>query len=199
MIWADANERTGHEFETANLDSGDYCVEGPAGKYLIERKDWPDFVDSWRTGHLYSQLRRMNLQDHQPVLVIEGDRRYPHTQINWGEDRRYLTAVVAGFDVPVIPTRDTDETLSVVEDFEDWSGESDDRVHSVRTTKKVKDSERGQYILEGLPNVGPSRAQDLLDEFGTPRQVMTASIERLQDVEGIGPSTAEAINDALTS
>jgi excinuclease ABC subunit C len=52
-------------------------------------------------------------------------------------------------------------------------------------------------ILQGLPGIGPARAEQLLETFGSVEAVMTASLERLEQVEGVGPRTASAIREVL--
>jgi ERCC4-type nuclease len=49
------------------------------------------------------------------------------------------------------------------------------------------------YVLQGLPGIGPERAERLLTQFGGVEAVMVASRRELQSVPGIGEKTAEAI------
>jgi Fanconi anemia group M protein len=49
------------------------------------------------------------------------------------------------------------------------------------------------YVLQGLPGVGPARAEQLLEAFGTVEAVMTASVDDLTAVESIGPKTARSM------
>ncbi len=52
-------------------------------------------------------------------------------------------------------------------------------------------------VLQGLPGIGPSRAAALLEQFERVEAVMSASIESLQMVDGIGSKTAASIRWAL--
>ena len=52
--------------------------------------------------------------------------------------------------------------------------------------------------MQGLPDVGSARAVRLLDAFGSVEAVMTATIEELKSVEGIGLYTAERIKWAVS-
>ena len=63
---------------------------------------------------------------------------------------------------------------------------------------KPKGPAAAQYLLEGLPTVGPKAAQALLAHFGSPRGVFSASREQLLSVKGIGPKSADAILAALS-
>lgn len=52
-------------------------------------------------------------------------------------------------------------------------------------------------LLQGLPGIGPSRAAALLEQFERVEAVMSASIESMQMVDGIGSKTAASIRWAL--
>jgi Fanconi anemia group M protein len=56
-----------------------------------------------------------------------------------------------------------------------------------------------QYLIEGLPSVGPKTAQALLAHFGSPRAVFTATEDELQKVVGLGKKTATTILAALAA
>jgi DNA excision repair protein ERCC-4 len=57
---------------------------------------------------------------------------------------------------------------------------------------------RQRYILQGLPKVGRERADRLLDRFGSVEAVISAGIDDLQTVEGIGKNIAEKIKWAVS-
>jgi ERCC4-type nuclease len=52
---------------------------------------------------------------------------------------------------------------------------------------------RRSFLLQGLPGVGPALAARLLSQLGSVRGVMTADIDRLQQVRGVGPKKATRI------
>jgi ERCC4-type nuclease len=57
---------------------------------------------------------------------------------------------------------------------------------------------RQRYILQGLPKVGRERADRLLDRFGSVEAVISAGIDDLQTVDGIGKNIAEKIKWAVS-
>ena len=68
----------------------------------------------------------------------------------------------------------------------------------LRTEKKpVNLWEQQLFIIESLPNIGPVSAKKLLEHFGTVSNVLNASEDELQEVEGIGKKTAENIRKVL--
>ena len=50
--------------------------------------------------------------------------------------------------------------------------------------------------LAMVPGVGPRIRQALLERFGSPRAVLTASREMLLGVQGVGPKISRAVADA---
>jgi DNA excision repair protein ERCC-4 len=56
---------------------------------------------------------------------------------------------------------------------------------------------RQLYILQGLPQVGPTLARRLLDHFGSISKMIVASFDELMKVEGIGKESAKKIRNVL--
>jgi DNA excision repair protein ERCC-4 len=56
---------------------------------------------------------------------------------------------------------------------------------------------RQLYLLQGLPQVGPTLAKRLLEHFGSVAKIVNATIDDLTGVEGIGPVSAKAIRVVL--
>ncbi len=54
-----------------------------------------------------------------------------------------------------------------------------------------------QFLIEGLPGVGPGKAKALIQHFGTARAVLTASHAELAAAPGMGAKTAEKILKVL--
>jgi Fanconi anemia group M protein len=56
-----------------------------------------------------------------------------------------------------------------------------------------------EFLLQGLPGVGPDRAGRLLERFGTIEKVMTATEDELRAAAGIGEKTAHRIRALVTA
>ncbi|MBS3739684.1 MAG: hypothetical protein KGY51_11935, partial [Psychroflexus sp.] len=54
------------------------------------------------------------------------------------------------------------------------------------------------YFLQGLPSVGPSISNTLLEYFGSPENVVLASEEELMEIEGLGAKKARRIRKFLS-
>ena len=75
-----------------------------------------------------------------------------------------------------------------------------DEAHRFAVTyhRKVKEKADLQSLLDRIPGIGPARRKALLVFFGDLRRVRAASVEDLQQVEGIGEETARRIRAFLT-
>ncbi|MBU1184570.1 MAG: excinuclease ABC subunit C, partial [Proteobacteria bacterium] len=63
--------------------------------------------------------------------------------------------------------------------------------------RKVKEKEDLRSLLDRIPGIGPARRKALLVFLGDVRRIRAASVEELQQVEGIGPETARQIREFL--
>ena len=61
--------------------------------------------------------------------------------------------------------------------------------------KKLKT--RQLYLLQGFPDVGPKLAKRLLNHFHSVGRVMSATVEELTEVEGVGNARAGKIREIL--
>lgn len=201
-VIADSREPDKHPFETETLDCGDYVITGKDGGIIIERKEYTDLVNSYRSGKLYQQLRMCKEQEeYHVVLLIEGSRqnaiRYANAT-NYEIDR-YLSALVArNPDVQLVYSRNFNQTIKLVKYIGEWYEEDSVKTHRIREAEKVPPAQRPRYIVEGLSSIGPNKAERLLDHFGNVRNVFTATKEELQEVPGIGAKTASQIVDEMT-
>jgi ERCC4-type nuclease len=53
------------------------------------------------------------------------------------------------------------------------------------------------FLLQAIPEIGPARARLLLDTFGSPSGVASATVEDLRAVEGIGEVAAQRIRQVF--
>lgn len=68
-----------------------------------------------------------------------------------------------------------------------------------RPGRRPKGKRRTQLaLLQGLPGIGPRRARQLLDTFGTIEAVINSDEHALQAIPGIGGKTAQAIRWVVT-
>ena len=92
---------------------------------------------------------------------------------------------------PVILPR-TSEGLYLLQRVRDEAHRTAIGLHRKRRGKRATMS-----VLDGIPGLGPKKAQLLLKRFGSATKVGSATVEDLQAVTGIGPTLGATIHAAL--
>ncbi|MDD5205833.1 MAG: ERCC4 domain-containing protein [Desulfobacterales bacterium] len=182
--------------EVQQLPFGDYIIND---SITIERKTARDFLISIIDGRLFRQLSDLKKNCLCPIIVIEGNPYEIDVAIDPAAIKGALISVETIWYVPIVFTRSKEDTVKTLM----MIGRQDETCTDVvplrggYRPKRLKS--RQLYILQGLPKVGPTIAKRLLGHFGCVSKVMSASVEALTEVEGVGMATAAQIRDILDS
>jgi ERCC4-type nuclease len=175
------------------LSLGDYLVD----EWLrVERKTLPDLAVSVADGRLFRQASRLASAPKRAVVLLEGTARdLADSDMRREALQGALITLTLRLDLPLLRAKDPAESARLLryatrQRRRDRTGAVPRASSGIRPTGK---RERQLYVLQGLPNVGPTRAERLLEAFGTVEAVMTASVDDLTAVEGIGPKTARSV------
>jgi len=178
------------------LAIGDYQVDS---RVIVERKTLKDFAISIIDGRLFKQTIRLANSNLMGVLILEGTNR---DTADLGIARQAmqgaLITVSLILGIPVLRSKDPSETAKLMvyigRQIESMAMGGVQR-HGYRPKNKRK---RQLFILQGLPGVGPERAERLLARFGSVEDAISASSSELQSVDGIGKSIADKIKWAVS-
>jgi ERCC4-type nuclease len=173
------------------LALGDYLIDGTL---LVERKRLLDLVASIKDGRLFRQGCRLAGSGLRVAMILEGTGK---DLADCGMRREAIQGALIGLTlfmgIPLLRSRDQAETAQLMI-FAACQGQRVRTSLPLRPGPRLSGKSRIQArVLQGLPGVGPRRAQRLLETFGSLEAVMRADIEGLTSVPGIGRSTAEAI------
>ena len=204
VIYADSREgnsrvlreltKLGVEIEIKTMAVADYQITDELG---IERKTASDFVSSIADKRLYKQAKEMVEEFEKPVIILEGDNLYSGF-MNPNAIRGALAAVAVDFGIPIIPTRSPDDTAAMIRRIAIREQADERPPVQVRTERKpLTLLEQKLFIVESLPNVGPVNARKLLEEFGSVKNIINASEDDLQRVDGIGKKIAKSIKKVV--
>lgn len=183
------------EVVVERLETGDYHV---GEELLVERKSLPDLAVSIVQGRLFSQMKRVAKADRRGVLLLEGtgkDLRQVEVSRQAIQGALITTSLIMG--IPILRSMSPEESARIM----CYAGRQVNR-HATGGIHRHGYRPRGRrrrqlHVLQGLPGVGPGRAERLLEAFGNVEKVMAAGAEELACVRGIGPKTAEAIRSVL--
>jgi len=179
------------------LSLGDYRVDDGL---CVERKTLPDLAVSIADGRLFRQASRLVSASQRAVVLLEGTARdLADSGMRREALQGALITLTLELRVSLLRAKTPDETARLLvyaarQRRRAQYGAVPRASGGTRPTGKRKTQ---LYVLQGLPGVGPTRAQRLLAAFGSVEAVMTAPEEALQEVEGIGPKTAESVRWAV--
>ncbi len=181
------------------LTVGDYILSKDV---CVERKTVEDFLSSMIDGRLFNQLIDLRENYPKPMIILEGDINELFTLRNIHRNSIIgaLTSIALDYQVPIINTKNSGETAEYLYVIAKREQISEGREISLRIGRKgLTLREKQQYIIEGLPLVGPTLAKNLLKEFGSIKKIVNADEKRLQKVENLGKKKAKEIRKVFDS
>ncbi|MFX1473963.1 MAG: DEAD/DEAH box helicase [Promethearchaeota archaeon] len=187
----------GAELQAETLDVGDYILSDRVG---VEAKTANDFAQSIVDRRLFTQLSALRDTFTIPLLVITGESLYGSGGVSPQSVRGAIASVMIDFRVPIVNVANASEAANLL--FAIARREQKERKHTfaIRGGKpSMSTSALQEYIVASLPGVNVTLAKRLLAKFGNVSGVVHASLEELEDIQGIGKTKANAIRKALDS
>ena len=205
LIFADVREQgpvveilfsLGANVKIGALKAGDFVLSEDVG---VERKIVSDFVASLIDGRLFEQASKLRSSFPKPLVILEGNfseifARNVNPAALWGAFSSLALDWNLNFLFSENP-RQTAELLLTIAKREQLGKKKPVSARDEVKPKTLIDMQ--QYFIEGLPSVGPTLARNLLKHFGSPRNIVNASLEELQKVDGVGGKKAELIKKIL--
>ena len=184
----------GINLEIKTLPIGDYIV---APETIIERKSISDLISSIFDGRLFDQCNRLKEHFQFPIILVEGDvtkieQLVDNPLVFYGA----MSSIVLDFKIPIIPTANTSHTAKLLVSM--CSRKDVAKGPFIKKIKKSNDLQKQQLaMLCSLPNVGEKIAIRMLEKFGTPLEVLSASTADLSKINGLGNTRAKKIKKML--
>ena len=149
------------------LQIGDYLINDT----IIERKTYSDFTASITDKRLFTQIQQMKKYPTQ-YLIIEGFDFTYKSRLHQNAIRGAILSITK--NIPIIYTENESDTSKfLIQIAKRQEKESYD--FTTRPTKsKLSLEQQKQFILEGFPEIGPTSAKNLLEEFNSLKEVFNA-------------------------
>ncbi|MCD1294544.1 Hef nuclease [Methanocella sp. CWC-04] len=179
------------------LDVGDYIL---SDRVCVERKTADDFLSTIfdANRNLFEQIVSMKQAYVRPLLIIEGDGIYTKRRINPNVIRGIISSIAIDFGMPVMFTASESETASFLYTIarrEQLERKRTVNPHAQKSSQTM--TERQEYLVSAISEVGPVIAKNLLKHFGSVRGIMEASEEELMAVDKVGVKTARKIREIV--
>lgn len=170
------------------LPVGDFAVEE---NFLVERKTLRDFAASVVDGRLFRQADKLSRSVRRGIIILEGTACAAGApNVSREALQGALITVAVFYGLAVLRARDAAETARLLV-YLGRQAQRFARQANHRAGRRPKGKRARQlFVLQGLPGVGPGRAENLLERFGSVENVARASVAELAEVPGIGQATA---------
>ena len=192
----DLLKAVGMGVEMKTLPIGDYIV---APETIVERKSIKDLMASVFDGRLYDQCTRLKENFEHPIVLVEGnvdeiEEITDNPLVFYGA----LSRLTLEFKIPIIHTPSASHTAKLLVAL--CSKKDGPTGPYLKKIKKSSNLETQQLsTLCSLPGIGEKFAVRMLEKFGTPLKVFSATTSELAKVEGLGESRAKKIKNMLTT
>lgn len=181
--------------QVQRLSVGDYHL---GGRLIIERKTVKDIVASIIDGRLFRQASQLSQIPEQTCLILEGSgKELADSGMSRESIQGALISVQVIFQIPVLRSTTPEETARLmIFIWQQIVRQERDQVS--RGGRRPKRKKRAQLLaLQALPSVGPKRAEQLLERFGSVRAVVNATPADLLAIPGIKDKTIAAMQWVL--
>ncbi len=195
--------KKGFEVEKKALEVADFILEtsdlqGNTHALGIERKTQEDFLNSIMDKRILRQLVELKRNFTKQLLIIEGDQNmYTLRNFHPNSIRGMLASIAIDFQIPVIHTKTTKDTASLLAVIAKRMEKPSRHYSLVPKRKAPTIKEQQEYIIETLPGVGYTLAKSLLNKFGSVRKIFEANELELRKIPKMGEKKAEKIIDVV--
>jgi len=181
----------GLEVIIQRLPLGDYQIDN---SLLFERKTLIDLVASIKDSRLFRQGIKLASSSIRCAIILEGTAKdLIDSKMRREAIQGALVSLTIVLGIPLLRSKDPQETARLM-----IYAARQIRISAfgaiARRVKRPRGKRKLQlHFLQGLPGVGPERAKNMLDTFGSVEKVITANQQDLLRVPGIGFSLAKKI------
>ena len=190
-------KRRGISISMETLPVGDYFIPPSV---LIERKTHDDFVASIYDGRLFSQVAEMVKQDNiEHYFLILEETRNSSTSLRMEAEHGAILSLLLDFNVTIIMSRAPAETvdylIALAKRFQLVKNKR--MTIPLRSTASLTLRDIRELMLMQITGINKTKAKKIMDHFETLESVFTATVEELEQVEGIGKVLARRIHEVL--
>ena len=186
-------------YEEKSLEDGDLrVVLKTHDVFCVERKRYDDFASSYITGHLQDQAVRMNENQKYYAVIVHGGMEDIYRAANYNPalkriknkntiDKMYHRMELI-YKCPCFFVDSDIEYFKTVMAISETLAKAGGLTTIVKTEVGVKKN-KPLSILMQAEKIGQKTAELLLQEFGSPKNVLSASRDELLEINGVGDGT----------
>lgn len=183
------------ELTFQHLPIADYAVND---SFLFERKTLPDLVASIKDGRVFKQACCLAAAPQRGIIILEGSSAcLRKSNMHRAAIQGLLIKISVFLNIPVLRAKDAEESarliLYTVRQSQKLTGSVNNHTRHFPHKRPKAKQKTQQFILQGIPGIGPSRAKALLNYFGSVEAIFSANAEELSAVSGINQTISNTI------
>lgn len=190
--------------EVKPLEDGDLRILLKTKKFFtVERKRYDDFASSYVTKHLQDQAIRMNNNCEFYCVIVHGDMNDIYRAANFNPRLKRVTQKTIEkmyqkmelvYKCPCFFVENDIQYFNKIIELSNMLVKADGNSHLVKTSVTIQEHPE-LSILMAKEGIGEGIARTLINEFGSPKNVLYASREELLSIDGVGDSTIVKIKE----
>ena len=181
------------QVQAKKLEVGD-CV---ISEYTaIERKTKLDFVNSILNKQIFKQLIDLARNYSRPILILEGrESIYMQRNVNPNVIRASLGVVAIELRIPIIETSSLEETKNILISFAKRVQKKEKMTSPIAEKKFSSQREELEKVISMIPKINIVTARNLLEKFGTIKNLTNKKQKDFEKVKGVGRKRAEFLEE----
>ena len=179
--------------------------EGNVDRYMIskrlaiDRRTGSSFMRGIMEKTLFTSAIYLREHFDLPILIIEGEINYEYSMFDPQAIRGAVSAMMLQYGMNVLSTRDIEETVELIAMMARHEQIGIPEISLIPKRKAADLPDMQRRIIEMLPGCGMVMARDLLQHFGSVKQIVNSTEEDLLGMRGIGPKKATEIYRVLNA
>lgn len=185
--------------EVIRLSAGDLAIDGVG----FERKTLSDYVGAamGRSGpDLDDQVRRLNEHYVHAYVLLEGNLdgiEGLRTGVPASAIHGSIASITARLGVPVLPCSDRERLVDMATRLGRKHAEEPSARRLPTGAVTARDEPTSKRMYACIDGIGPRLAATLYESYPSMEALLSASIEELRTIDGIGEGRARRIHGAL--
>jgi ERCC4-type nuclease len=181
------------------LQIGDYLFPGSV---IVERKECSDFISSIMDKRIWIQAKNLTQYEH-PIISIIVENKWKNFYYRKGTYiHKIWTSTIATlaskYNISVITFEDEDEFLEFIKSLDTKLTSNKESIRFDPIARKANNIfERRENCLCAIEGISVKTAKQLIECYGTIKNISNESIDNLKLIKGIGEKTAKAIYDVF--
>jgi len=182
------------QMDVRRLEVGDYVV---SERVAFEFKTAQDFEASIIDGRLFKQCEELIDNFDRPVILVQGECLF-HGRLHPNAVRGAIASITTDYGIPVINVDTANEAaLLIIAYARREQGEPDKNIRYNAKRRAFTDEQFQESIIAAFPSVGVKLARELLNHFGSVKEVINASLDELKVVPMIGEGKAQRVLELI--